>query len=235
MWLLVLLLAVSVLITAVVRRRGRDARDSVEEQRRRTDALRTATSGSSSLPDEMGTGASGRPSRKLEPRRSLPITGRTVLIGIAVLVAAVAIYAIAAGWGTSSTRDESTTDRTESSSSKSTTTTSSSTTTTTTTPPPVAITGTDGGTVNITVPAGPVKLGITARASCWMMVERADGTEVETTTLSEGDSKQYEEPGPLTVKLGNPAGVDVVVNDQPITLPASNGNSMQLQITPAGA
>ncbi len=229
MWLLVLLLAVSIVVTALVRRRGRDTRDSVDDQRRRLDALRAATTGNGP-PGEMGAATAAGASRSRD--RSVPITGRTVLVAVAVVVAGVAIYTIAAGWDTSNPSGESTgpgTDQTRSS----TTTTVASSTTTTTTPPEVAIVGTNGGTVNISVPAAPYTITIAARSSCWIQVERPDGTNVETTTLGAGDSREYEESGPLTVRLGNPGGVDVSINGQPLTLPPSNGNAMVLEIAPA--
>ena len=231
MWLLILLLAVSVVVTALVRRRGRDTRDSVDDQRKRLEALRAATSGTNAPPGEMGGGVGASRSSRRARERSLHITGRTVLVAVAVVVAGVALYAIAAGWDAGSTRDGTDDSRSEEPR-RSTTTTASSTTTTTTTPPAVAITGTDGGTVAISVPAGPYRLGITARDSCWILVERPDGTVVETTTLESEDSRELEETGPLTVQLGNPGGVDIVINDQPLTLPPGNGDSMELQITP---
>jgi len=230
MWLLILLLAVSIVITALVRRRGRDTRDSVDDQRKRLDALRAATSGSNAPPGEMGGGVGGPRGSMRTRERSLHISGRAVLVAVGVLVAGVALYAIAAGWDSASTGDAEGDPTAETR--RSTTTTSSSTTTTTTVPPAVAITGNDGGTVTISVPAGTYRLGITARDSCWMLVERPDGTGVETTTLEEGDTRAFEESGPLIVRLGNPGGIDIAINDQPLTLPPSNGNAMELQITP---
>jgi RodZ C-terminal domain len=229
MWLLVLLLAVSILVTALVRRRGRDTRDSVDDQRQRLDALRVATTGTNAPPGEMGGVTAGGTTRA---RNRSPMTGRAVLVALAVVVAGVAIYAIAAGWDTNNPRGES--KRTGSDQTRSSTATTASTSTTTTTAPPaVAIVGTNGGTVNISVPAGPYKVTIAARSSCWLLVERPDGTTVETTTLQADDSRDYEESGPLTVRLGNPGGVDVAINGQPLSLPASNGNAMNLEIAPA--
>jgi hypothetical protein len=229
MWLLIFLLAVSLVITALVRRRGRDTRDSVDDQRKRLEALRAATSGSNAPAGEMGGGVGG--SRSSPAReRTLHVSGRAALIAVGVVVAGVALYAIAAGWDSGSTGDSD--EAGPQSTRASTTTTSSSTTTTTTTPPAVAITGSDGDTVTIAVPSGPYRLGITARDSCWMLVERADGTVVDTTTLEEGDAREFEEAGPVSVQLGNPGGVDVVINDQPLVLPPGNGNAMELQITP---
>ena len=231
MWLLVLLLAASVVVTALVRRRGRDTRDSVDDQRKRLDALRAATTGTNAPPDEMGGGASPGRTRRRDHDRSLHISGRSVLVAVAVVVAGVAIYAIAAGWDTTSPRDESTGTGTEPSR-RSTTTTSSSTTTTTTAPPAIAIVSTVGNTVTISVPAGPYQLRVAARDTCWILIERPDGSVVETTTLEPEDSRELEETGPLTVHLGNPGGVDIAVNAQPLTRPPSNGEAMELQLTP---
>lgn len=225
MWLLILLLAVSIVITALVRRRGEDTRDSVDDQQKRLEALRVATSGSNAPPGEMGGGTS------LPRPRALHISGRAALIAAGVVVAGVALYAISAGWD-SGTAGEGTENAGTVPPRRSTTTTAPSTTTTTTPPPGVAITGSDGATVAISVPAGPYRLGVTARDSCWILVERPDGTVVETTTLEAEDSRELEETGPLTVQLGNPGGVDVVINDQPLVLPPGTGGVMELQITP---
>jgi hypothetical protein len=174
-------------------------------------------------------GGADAPPRSRE--RSLHISGQAVLIGVGVVVAGVALYALAAGWDAGSTGDRDGEAR-SGAPRRSTTTSSSTTTTSTTVPPTVAITGTDGATVAVSVPAGPYRLRVTARDSCWILIERPDGTVVETTTLEPEDSRELEESGPLTVQLGNPGGVDVVINDQPLALPPSNGNSMELQITP---
>src|SRR3954469_25064969 len=107
MWLLVLLLAVSVVVTALVRRRGRDTLDSLDDQKRRLDALRVATSGENAPPGEMGGAIATRPVRSRGTRRSVRVTGRGVLVTVGVLAAGVAVYAIAAGWDTTSARDES--------------------------------------------------------------------------------------------------------------------------------
>jgi hypothetical protein len=97
MWLLVLLLAVSIVVTALVRRRGRDTRDSVDDQRRRLDALRVATTGENAPPGEMGGEPATRSARTRGTRRSFRITGRAVLVTVGVVAAGVAVYAIAAG------------------------------------------------------------------------------------------------------------------------------------------
>lgn len=231
MWLLVLLLAASVVVTALVRRRGRDTRDSVDDQRKRLDALRAATTGTNAPPDEMGGGPTLGRTRPRNRNRSLHLSGRAVLVAVAVVVAGVAIFAIAAGWDTSSPRDEST-DSSAQKPQKSTTTTASSSTTTTTAPPAIGIVNTDGNTVTVSVPSGPYKLSVAARGACWILIERPDGTVVETATLEPDDSREIEETGPLTVHLGNPGGVDVAINAQPLTLPPGTGDAMALQLTP---
>jgi cytoskeletal protein RodZ len=233
MWLLVLLLAVSVVVTALVRRRGRDTRDSLDDQQRRLDALRLATSGENAPPGEMGGGTATRPVRSRGSRRSVRITGRGVLVAVGVLAAGIAVYALAAGWDTTNARDESGGANAGKQARTSTTTASSTTTTTTAAPAVPAIVGTQGGTVTISVPAGPYRLSLTARDSCWILVERPDGTVVTTTTLGGGESREVDESGPLSVQLGNPAAVDLVIDDHPLTLPASNGGATKLDIVPA--
>ncbi len=65
-----------------------------------------------------------------------------------------------------------------------------------------------------------------------MQAEQADKTIVVTTTLKTGESKQVTATGSLSVRLGNPAGVDVSINGQPMALPASGGSTMVLQLNP---
>ena len=110
--------------------------------------------------------------------------------------------------------------------------TTTSSTTTTTVAPVAAITATSGGTVTISVPVSPYQVSVAARSACWMQAVRTDKTVVVTTTLQTGDSKQLTESGALTVRLGNPGGVDVSINGQPMALPASGGATMVLQLNP---
>ena len=229
MWLLVLLVAVSVVVTVVARRRGRDERDSVDAQQRRIDALRTAvtrtdtpsTSGSELPPLRAGRGSE---------RRSRRLAGSALLVA-AILVAGLSIYALAAGWDTTSPADDDVS--TADTRSSSTTTTSSTSTTTTTAPLPTPrILSTEGGTVTVAVPSGPYRLGVTATDPCWTEVTRSDGTVVEAMTLSPDDPLAIEESGALTLRLGNPAAATVTVDDQALTLPPGGGGALELTLVP---
>src|SRR4051812_39828238 len=141
MWLLVLLVAVSVVVTVVARRRHADEHDSVDAQQRRLDALRTAV-GQHDDPSDLGAPGGGgtglatmRRSRDRTSRRSML---GTALIAVAVVIAAVSIYALAAGWDSSSRAADGDTGTADRSTASSSTTTSSTSSTTTTTKPAVA-------------------------------------------------------------------------------------------------
>ena len=231
MWLLVLLIVVSVLVTVVARRRGRDQRDTVTAQQRQLEALRIAASAPRTEPDTRD--APPVPLRGLRPERREPrIDGRWLLIGGAV-VAVLAIVGLAVELGVGSGGGSDATPQARSQKPKSSTTTAPASTTTTTVAPAASITDTQGSTVTISVPASPYQVTIAARAACWMQAVQADQTVVVTTTLQPGESKELTGTGPLTVQLGNPAGVDVSVNGLAMTLPASGGSAMKLQLNPA--
>ena len=158
----------------------------------------------------------------------------TVLIAAAVVIAGVAIYALAAGWDTTSRADEDTgssSDRTAASSS--TTTSSTSSTTTTTAPAVPTVLSAENGNVIVSVPSGPYQIHITATDPCWTQVERADGTEVETKTLQPGDAIDVNESGALTIRFGNPAAAQVAINGTALALPPSTGDSLRIALVPA--
>jgi hypothetical protein len=232
MWLLVALLVVSIIVTVVARGRGRDHRDSVGVQQRQLEALRIATSAPRTEP--VTREPPPLPVRGLGPerRRAPKVNVRWLVIGGAVVVVLALVgVAVALGLGSDTGSDG----KHEAVSPKhsSTTTTDPPSTTTTTVPPAASITGTEGGTVTISVPASPYQVTIAARSDCWMQAVQADQTVVVTTTLQAGESKDLTQSGPLTIRLGNPGGVDVSVNGQAMTLPASGGSAMKLQLNPA--
>lgn len=239
MWLLVLLVAVSVVVTVVARRRHADEHDSVDAQQRRLDALRTAVRQHDD-PNDLGASTGGgtglatmrRTSRSRTSRRSLL---GTALIAVAVVIAGVAIYALAAGWDSSSRADDSAggADRATASSSSTTSSTSSTTTTSTTKPAVATVLSSENGNVVVSVPSGPYQLHIAATDPCWTQVERADGTVVETKTMAAGDVMDLNESGALNIRLGNPAGVQISVNGTALTLPPSTGNSFRVALVPA--
>ncbi len=238
MWLLVLLVAVSVVVTVVARRRRTDERDSVDAQQRRIDALRTAV-GQHDDPNDLGSSGGGGVGlatmrRSRTDRTSTRSVLGTALIAAAVVIAGVAIYALAAGWDTTSRADEDTgssSDRTAASSS--TTTSSTSSTTTTTAPAVPTVLSAENGNVIVSVPSGPYQIHITATDPCWTQVERADGTEVETKTLQPGDAIDVNESGALTIRFGNPAAAQVAINGTALALPPSTGDSLRIALVPA--
>lgn len=232
MWLLVLLVAVSVVVTVVARRRGRDERDSVDAQQRRTDALRTAVTGTSVPSDPSSALPPMRPGRRERQSRRFGLSA--ALIAGAVVVAGLAIFAIAAGWDTGSTPAE---DQNASPSTRgSSTTTSSSSTTTTTTTTVAAIptvTRIDGSTVTVSVPAGPYQLKVAANDPCWTQIAGADGTVVQTETLQAGGVIDLQQTGPVTVRLGRPSAVEVSIDGRVLALPPGTGSAMELSLVPA--
>jgi hypothetical protein len=238
MWLLVLLVAVSVVVTVVARRRHADEHDSVDAQQRRLDALRTAVRqhddpGDLGAPAGGGTGLATmrRTPRDRTSRRSML---GTALIAVAVVIAGVAIYALAAGWDTSSRAADDESGSADRSTASSTTTTSSTSSTTTTTKPAVpTVLSAENGNVAVSVPSGPYQLHVAATDPCWTQIERADGTVVETQTMQSGDVIDLNETGALTIRLGNPAGVQVSVNGTALALPPSTGNSFRVTLVPA--
>jgi hypothetical protein len=238
MWLLVLLVAVSVVVTVVARRRHTDERDSVDAQQRRIDALRTAVGQHGDGGDLGGSSGGGVGLATMRRSRGERTSTRsmlgTVLIAAAVVIAGVAIYALAAGWDTASRADDqsgSSSDRTAASSS--TTTSSTSSTTTTTAPAVPTVLSAENGNVIVSVPSGPYQLHITATDPCWTQVERADGTEVETKTLQAGEAIDVNESGALTIRFGNPAAAQVTVDGTALALPPATGSSLRVALVPA--
>jgi cytoskeletal protein RodZ len=239
MWLLVLLVAVSVVVTVVARRRHTDERDSVDAQQRRLDALRTAVrqhDDPGDLGAPSGGGGTGLATMRRTPRDRTTKRSMlgTALIAVAVVIAGVAIYALAAGWDSTSRAaddDPGTADR--SAASSSTTTSSTSSTTTTTKPAVPTVLSSENGNVVVSVPSGPYQLHITATDPCRTQYTRADGTVVETQTMQPGDVIDLNESGALTIRLGNPAGAQLTVNGTALTLPPSTGNSFRVTLVPA--
>jgi hypothetical protein len=229
MWLLVLLVAVSVVVTVAARRRHADERDSVDAQQRRIDALRTAVT-QSGEPTEPGTFAPR--SRPRADRPSARSVMATALVAIAVVVAGISIYAIAAGWNSGSSQADDG-DASSPSPRASSTTTSSLSTTTTTKPVVPTVLSSEGGTVVVSVPSGPYQVRIAANDPCWTQAERADGTVVDTQTLEPGGAMELNETGALTVRLGNPAGVEFSVNGTVLALPPATGDAFEVSLVPA--
>jgi RodZ C-terminal domain len=240
MWIVVLLVAVSVLLILTARRRRIEMRDPVDSQRMHLDALRAATSRS----DLAGGRTSPPEARSVRPLRSLrsgrrsgwpPPVGskRALLIAAAALVLAV-VGLVIAGIPPERSRDG-TPARHAGSRPRSRTAPTTAPTTSTTTPPGAAVVGAQGGVITISVPLVAYRLTFTAHGSCWMRAELPDNTVVDTTTLQSGDSRELAESGPLTVRLGNPGVVDVAVDGQVLVLPVQNGVAVDLHFAPPGS
>ncbi len=235
MWILVVLLVISVIATVMARRRGRDARDSVDAQQRQLDALRIAATGAQAPAGERSTPSSSTaiPIQGLAASRGDRDRSRRWLLiagGSLVAVAAVVAVVLAVGLGDSSSDSSG---KGAAGSGRRTSTTSSTSTTTTTVAPAVTVGPLERGTVTVSMPAGPYQVTISARGACWMQAEGADKTVIATATLQAGETKQLPGSGPMTLRLGNPGVVDVLVNGAALALPASGGAAMDVQLTPA--
>jgi hypothetical protein len=234
MWVLAVLVAVSVLVAFAARRHGADARDSVDVQRQRLDALRTAVTAA-----DPSTGRTAEPAtRSFRPRRRRswrpPAAPRPAVLVTTALVLVVAVGLVLALVLPDDSKGGNPAQRaTARARSKAAASTSTSSTTSTTLPR-AAVVGTQGGGVTVSVPAATYTVTLTARGSCWMRAERPDNTVVDTTTLRAGDSRDIPGSGPLTVRLGNPAVVDVAVDGQPLALPPPHG-PVDLHLAPPGS
>ncbi|MGZ4734470.1 MAG: DUF4115 domain-containing protein [Acidimicrobiia bacterium] len=230
---MIALLVVSVVATLWARRRSRDEGSSVDAQQRRLEALRAAVSATSTSADEATGVPLAAPGRTRARRRvSLPRARGPVLVG-AFVVAGLAVLIVAVAVGSVNDGGRSPSDRQSSRPPRSSPTTGSTATTTTTVAPPTAVPSADGRTVSVALAAGPYVATLHARGTCWMQVRRADSSVVETTTLHAGDLHQVTQSGPVTVRLGNPGVVDFAINSQALTLPASKGSAIDVQLNPA--
>ena len=96
-------------------------------------------------------------------------------------------------------------------------------TTTTTVPRPTAQFVADPTTGNGTVTvSAPFTLTLaTTNAACWVSVDTDNGQTLFTGTLQPGAQQQVPATGPLTVRLGNTAAIQISVNGTPLQLPES--------------
>lgn len=238
MWVLVAIVAVSVLAALAARRRSMDARDSVDMQRQRLDALRTAASGT-----DLATGRRGDPAarfRPMRPRRNRgwrrPIAPRpAVFVAATVLVLVGAVGLVLVLVSSDGTTNGTPARQAGRPRSKAAPHPSSTSTTSTTAPRGAVVVGTQAGVITVSVPAGGYRLKLTAHGPCWMRAQRSDNTVVATTTLHAGDSRELAESGALTVRLGNPTVVDVAVDGQVLALPLPNGAAVDLHLVPPGS
>jgi hypothetical protein len=151
-------------------------------------------------------------------RLRLPAVPRSAAVAVgaalvAVLVATVTAFVITQNNSSSPRRAASSQNAVE------TTTTTPPPTTTTTLPKPNAqfvVSSGGNGTVTVTVPY-TLTLTVTG-ASCWVSVEDSSGKTVFTGTLKSGEQQQVPGSGPLTVRLGNTAAIQMSVNGAPLNM-----------------
>jgi hypothetical protein len=233
-WTLALLLAGSLLVVLATRRRSRDGRDSVQAEHQRLEALRNAVRAA-----EPGTGPEPRPrgpSAGAEhwPRdRAARVSWRLSLTAAAVLLlVAGALGAVAQVVGRG--------DPVDAPSGGSSSSAAAAPTTTTTTRPPTTsttrafatavVTGED--TIAVSVPSGAYELSLAARDDCWIHVQPA-GAEAEEATIEAGERRTFSASGPTTLRLGNPAVVDVSIDGRALTLPLEDGDPVDIEFAPA--
>lgn len=235
MWVFAVLLVLSVLVAFVVRRRDPQSRDSVDQQRQRLNALRTAVGAADvdvdtqpQVPPVARPIVATRATRGRSPRRVGSQVALVVLSLVVVVGAVVLVAGLVGGGGNDKTAGHDTTGtRVEAPS-------SSSSTTTTTTAPPATVVGRQGSTITVAVPSARYTVVLNARASCWVRVEDANQQVIDTTTLAKGAAYPIAGNGPMTLRLGNPGGVDVTVNGQLLALPLPGGSAVDVKFTPPG-
>jgi hypothetical protein len=230
-WTLALLLAGSLLVVLANRRRSRDGRDSVLVEHQRLEALRNAVRAA-----EPGTGPAPRgPSAGAEhwPRdRDARVPWRLLLTVAAVLLlVAGALGAVAQVVGRGDSVDAPSGGSRSSAAAPPTTITTRPPTTSTTRAIATAVaTGED--TIAVSVPSGAYEVALAARDDCWIHVQPA-GAEPEEATIEAGDRRTFRASGPTTLRLGNPAVVDVSVDGRALTLPLEDGDPVDIELAPA--
>ena len=154
------------------------------------------------------------------PARSplrLPTVSRSVVVAVAAAVVAVVIATVTAVVITdnsSSPRPAAAPPATI----EPTTTTPPPTVTTTIAKPSAQFTASSGGNGTVTVTV-PYTLTLTVTGPrCWVSVEDSSGTTVFTGTLKSGEQQQVPGSGPLTVRLGNTAAIQMSVNGAPLNM-----------------
>ena len=115
----------------------------------------------------------------------------------------------------------------------STSTSTSTSTTTTTVAPALTVGPLEHGTVTVSMPAGAYTVTVAARGACWMQAQGGgqdrDRDHDPAVRRLEGDPRLgADDPAPR-----QPGVADVQVNGEALTLPASGGAAMNLQLNPA--
>lgn len=89
-------------------------------------------------------------------------------------------------------------------------------------PPPVPavqLTGFDGQTANYVVSGNALTVSVAATAPCWMEVSSSADEVVFQGTVPAGGEQTFQDPAGLVLRLGNPTGIGMQVNDAPLPLP----------------
>ncbi len=104
--------------------------------------------------------------------------------------------------------------------------------TTATTPSAAHLTAAPGGVSGTVVVAVPFTLTLTTNAPCWVMVQTNTGQTLFEGTLLAGQQKQLSGAGPLTIRMGNTAAMQMTLNGTPLDL-AGMARTANVQFNPA--
>ncbi|MGV6395181.1 RodZ domain-containing protein [Pseudomonas caspiana] len=97
-----------------------------------------------------------------------------------------------------------------------------------TTPPTAAVT--PPAEVAVEVPAGAGQVAMTFTGDCWTEVTEAGGKVLFSGLKRKGDSLNVNGKPPLRLTLGNPPGVSVNYNGQPVDLSSYSGRTARLKL-----
>ena len=106
------------------------------------------------------------------------------------------------------------------------------------TPPPPAVvaTGSNSSFASYTVNATSLNLSLTASGPCWVELrnDAATGPVVYEGTLDPGVTQVFHVVGPIWLRLGDPGGVKLAIDGEPVALPAT-ANPFDVAVTvPSG-
>jgi hypothetical protein len=105
-------------------------------------------------------------------------------------------------------------------------------TTATTAPSVVQVAAAPGGVSGTVVVAVPFTLTMSTSAPCWVMVQTSTSQTLFEGTLLAGQQKQVSGAGPLTIRMGNTAAMQMTLNGAPLDL-AGIARTANLQFNPA--
>jgi uncharacterized protein DUF4115 len=105
-------------------------------------------------------------------------------------------------------------------------------TTATTAPSVMQVAAAPGGVSGTVVVAVPFTLTMATNAPCWVMVQTSAGQTLFQGTLLAGQQKQVSGAGPLTIRMGNTAAMQMTLNGTPLDL-AGMAKTANVQFNPA--